>query len=263
MEPEFRARRNSASDEFGIIPGRRQAVFAARPGEEVTDAETACLRYGGGAAVLERDRWRNIPTRAKCRRQLAHRRQMRQTGASGLPRLQRRIECQTGRQLERLPASLQSDPARAAVAAIPVEALERRRSISLAFAPPFRERRQNRHAARSQARCPFRSHSVEKGDLDVEADVEMGGYFEGGIVEHMRSLTAAPRHDVLVAQSQQLQDLRTKEPKHRAEPLVERLGRTDISDLKAVEHAADIAGRIPGFSGNPAIGCKEPNRLAL
>src|SRR5437660_10850077 len=79
----------------------------------------------------------------------------------------------------------------------------------------------------------------------------------------MRPSTSAPPHDGLVAQSEQLRYLRTKEPKYRAEPLVERLRRADLGDRKAVEHADDIAGRIPGLAGDPAIGREQPNRPSL
>ncbi len=62
------------------------------------------------------------------------------------------------------------------------------------------------------------SSPVEERELGVEANLEARSDFQSRILEDMRTASAAPRHDRVVARPQQRRNLRAEEPKYSRRP---------------------------------------------
>src|SRR6516162_1582099 len=69
-----------------------------------------------------------------------------------------------------------------------------------------------------------------------------------------------PLEDDAIALNQELFDLRSKQPDHGREPIIERPRRMIEIDDKSIEHPDDVGCSVPALSGDPAIGREQPLR---
>src|SRR5215469_16847066 len=97
----------------------------------------------------------------------------------------------------------------------------------------------------------------DDSELGVEFDIEAGGDLKPGILQHMRSAPAAPRHYSLVAGAQQRCNLRAKQLEDRSYPAVDDYRGTAPGDDKAIQHLDYVFGPVPRLAGNPAVGRKQ------